>query len=122
MRIGIDKIIGYLLLFKRTWNVYEISLKTFQVNLSTKQFISLWHRCGNRGRHDSRFGWLPVTTGYQNLGLSVRIDLHTQAGQFFTQIGYRLHWLPGFWSQLPSVTSLPHFSRLPVTKKSKFFW
>ena len=24
-----------------------------------------------RGRHDSRFGWLPVTTGYQNFGLRV---------------------------------------------------
>ena len=25
----------------------------------------------NRGWHDSRFGWLPVTTGYQNFGLKV---------------------------------------------------
>ena len=46
-----------------------------------------------RGRHDSSFVWLPVTTGYQNFGLRV-------------VTGY--HWLPGFGPQvsnrLPSVT------------------
>ena len=119
MRIGIDKIIAYLLLFKRTWKVYEISLKTFQVNLSTKQFI--W---GGKGFTIRRSVWEQGSAWF-------KIWLVT---------GY--HWLPEFGSQggyrLPLVTrilvsgllpvttgyqnfglrwctSLPHLSRLPVT-------
>ena len=42
-----------------------------------------------RGRHDSRFGWLPVTTGYQNFGLRVVTGYHLLP-EFGSQDGYQL--------------------------------
>ena len=57
-----------------------------------------------RDRHNSRFGWLPVTTGYQNFGRWV-------------VTGY--HWLPEFGSQggyqLPLVSRIWVSGWLPVT-------
>ena len=94
----------------------------------------------NRGRHDSRFGWLPVTTGYQNFGLRVVTGYHWYQNFSLRVVpvttGYQNviirvvtgnYRLPIFWLRLvykvtrlntgyrlPSVTSLSHLSRLPV--------
>ena len=42
-----------------------------------------------RGRHDSRFGWLPVTPGYQHLSLRV-VTVYHLLPEFWSQGGYRL--------------------------------
>ena len=53
----------------------------------------------NRGRQDSRLGWLPVTTGYHNFGLRVVTSYH-----WLPELGLRFvtgyHWLPEFRFQV----------------------
>ena len=75
-------------------------------------------------------GWLPVTTCYHDFSLRV-VPVTTGYHNFRIRVVTVYHWLPSFRSQIgyrlplvikfddldrsPSVTSLPHLSRLPVT-------
>ena len=89
-------------------NNYNSNLKYLKVGFDIFKsiFVIFWilgfliccpyfHKKGfaSRNQHDSRFGWLSVTTGYQNFGLGV-VTVY--------------HWLPKFWPQgcyrLPLVT------------------
>ena len=45
--------------------------------------LACYETCETRGRDDSSYAWLPVTTGYQNFAFRV-------------VTGY--HWLPELWS------------------------
>ena len=59
-----------------------------------------------RDRHNSRFGWLPVTTGYQNFGLRVVTGYHWLL-EFRSRIGNRLPLVTKFddLDRLSSVTN-----------------
>ena len=51
--------------------------------------LACYETCETRGRDDSSYAWLPVTTGYQNFGFRVVTGYHCLPG-FRFQGGYRL--------------------------------
>ena len=52
----------------------------------------------DRGRDDSRFGWLAVTTGHHNSSLGV-VPVTSGYQNFRIRVVTGYHWLPLFLSQ-----------------------